>query len=425
MYKIQKLAVIILLLCCSFNTIFAQRNVFFIHGVNGSNLTWQNLAANLTTTYSGLITNKSNRTYDTDNGIQGFVTSFKNQNPSTDFSQDNDIAICHSLGGIMMRNFDLNQASYGKIGGIITVGTPFKGAQIANSFNDLTLKNYLDDAYYQLKKGINNDGLRTIELNQKPDLQQLFDAVESFKYDNFIQNSGFKLSQPTINDLAVNTYNANYQDVIQTATATHKLSIYGSEADPAFWRLIGSLKFNDSPDEGVVQRNKLADGFRSLRDLYNGGFINFITSGDAHYEAQLYQDAADWVDNTSTTGWQRVIGAGDFERQSLCYTTRTINWSELSYCFNQYGSNYQAQQNCINQYSYNVTICYTPFANSASDGFIVASSAVGQYTNSWSNAEDPVVVNLMNHVDEPANNQRMRDAFAGVFRKQGSYFQIQ
>jgi len=426
MYKIQKIVAIFLIICCSSNTIFSQRNVFFVHGFSGSDKSWQDLAGNLTSTFPG-IQNVSNHTYDTDNGIQGFVTSFTSQNSNSLFDQVNDFAICHSMGGLMMRNFDLNPINTGKIGGIITVGTPLKGVQIANSFNDLTLKNFLDNAYYQLKKGLNFDGLQSVELSIKPELQQLIDGVEAFKYDNFVNSSGFKLSQTTINDLAVNTYNANYQDVIKSATSTRKLSIWGNEADPAFWRLIGSLKYHDTPDSGVIARNKLADGFATLRDLYaNSGFPGWVFLGsDRFYQAQLYQDAVDWVLNTSTTGWQRVIGAGDFERQSLCTTSKTINWSDLSYCFNHYGSNYQAQQSCINQYSYNVTVCYTPFGNAGSDGLVVASSAIGQYTNSWSNAEAEVRVDILNHADEPANNQKMRDAFNQVFRNSNSYFFIQ
>ena len=317
---------------------------------------------------------------------------------------------------------DLNT---GKIGGIITVGSPLNGTQLANSYNDLTLKNFLDNGYYQMSKGLNNEGLLTTIKTQFPDIQQLIDAVEAFKYNNFVSSSGFNLSQATINDLMANSNNTIRTDNNKTATSTRKLSIYGSEADPAFWRLIGSAKYNHNPDDGVVNRNKLSSGFTLLRNIHNNGFFGFLESGDNQYQVMLYQDAIDWVQNTSTTGWQRVIGAGDFERQSLCTTSRTINWSELSYCFSQFGSNYQAVQNCINQHSYNVTVCYTPFANAASDGVGPASSQIGQYSTSWSNAEAPVRVDILNHVDEPANNQKMRDAFNQVFRNSNSYFFIQ
>ncbi len=427
MLKIQEFAVLILLFCCISSKIFSQRNVFFIHGFSGSENSWRDIAGYLTSSFN--IRNISNHTYDTDNGVQGFVNSFNSpsyNNGSLLAQQTNDFAICHSMGGIMMRNFDLDPNNIGKIGGIITVGSPLNGAQLANSYNDLTLRNFLDNGYYQLSKGIKKDGFIQIASAFSTDLKQLFNGVEAFKYDNFVNSSGFRLSQTTINDLLTNSNNVIRTDNNKAATATKKLSIYGSEADPAFWRLIGSANYSDNPDSGVIIKNKLADAYRMLKDFAENNFLySLLLQDDKYYYAQLFADAADWVDNISSPGWQRVIGAGDFERQSLCFTSKTINWNELSACINQNTNNYPAFQNCVNQHSYSVTTCYTPFANAASDGVGPASSQVGQYSTSWSNAEDPVKVNVLNHVDEPANNQKMRDAFTSIFNKPNSFFQIQ
>ena len=323
MYNKIKIVILFIALITISKSITAQRNVFWVHG-NGSNgLAWNYLEDNLEGNNYGVtglyrLTTKSKLPYNTASGVSSFVSDFISQNPDNFFAVPSgnqpSIAICHSMGGLMFRHFDLVNPN--KIGGIITVGTPLRGAKVANSFIDGSVKNYVDNASYQLNKAINDD----YNVNQLPyvitALGNLKSKLSAFSYGNFKdQISGFA-SPPTVVDLAENS-TINNVDGGHSASTTPKISIYGNEASPVFWRLVGSAKSKvhpideqDGPNSGEADRNKLANYFAYERDSYYslvvssplnlfGWNLSFYYS----YLASEYNDGLTWIQSDSENGW--------------------------------------------------------------------------------------------------------------------------
>jgi len=426
MYNTIKIALIFLVWSLANSSIKAQRNVFWIHGNGSTVYPWNYLESNL-------IWNGANGTYklntisgtgypifNTKNGVtasydpnygKGFVEDFVDKNPSSLFAvpagNQPTIAICHSMGGLMMRNYDLNP-NYAKIGGIITVGSPLRGAHIANSFMDGSVKSFIDNGSYLMTRAINNDFNPVTWLVQE--LNDVNTQLNKFNYGTFSQSAGGFTSPPTVADLAENssTTSTIYKDANHSATSTPKLSIYGNESSPVFWRLIGSGE-EKGPNMGEKTKNDLSYYFSTQRDIAYGSYIlgvglvsdviSWFNGNSSFFIGSEYNDAWNWVNWDSENGWLNVDGANTFTAEN-CINYRCIDdYAHYYGCANQYPNNTGAREACQSPYFHTCHVCSVSPVNYKTDGLIVATSAIGFNTPSWANAESPQEALGVNHLD--------------------------
>ena len=474
MYNIfKKLAgLFFIVLQCSFA--FGQRNVFWVHGFSDDDKGWgamDSLYTGFAATpgknpaQTGLrqLNTVSRESYETKIGLQYFINDFSDpsKNPVAKFSQPDDIAICHSMGGIMMRNYDRN--NQGQIGGIITVGSPLKGMRFANAIKTGQVQAFIDDAIHQVSKGpealvdqislifaqfSGPDPTTTIGQISKPISKGFYIVGNVFTFADLtgilgkiatsFAFSSLNLSpnSQSITDLQEGSVSAiGSTDQNAYPTSTHKLSIYGNESEPALWNLLGTALGKDAI-EGVKLRDKIADIYQTIgfteilvgiaEDI--GGFWNpwwWFQSIFAYLTAYQFYDGRDWLINTSNRAWNSLIGSDRVESYSYPRTFMG-NPSDFFGCYYKYPNDFVARTNC--QKPFTTTVYQTVYssANLVSDGVIAGPSATAFNTTSWSNAEQQVEARNINHKEEQGTNATMQTVWNSIFDKDPSltYFHV-
>ncbi|NBC84777.1 MAG: hypothetical protein GVY25_01115 [Bacteroidetes bacterium] len=110
----------------SYTDVFGQRNVTFVHGLNGSSSSFAFTDNKLSTEYD-ISTRRIS--YSSDLPISTIA-----QNESSGILS-NSVVVAHSMGGIVSREM-IRQGRGGRIDALITTGTPHLGAVIANTVNN-------------------------------------------------------------------------------------------------------------------------------------------------------------------------------------------------------------------------------------------------------------------------------------------------
>jgi pimeloyl-ACP methyl ester carboxylesterase len=225
----------------------AQRNIILSHGFNGNDASWNVYQPFL----KGLLNtpNEVRRaSFNSIEGVQRGVDEVTNQ--VSDNSQN--IAVVHSMGGLVWRTLDIAQPGR-KAGGIITLGTPNRGSTAL-----IALKNGTAEALL-------NDGCNKIGLSISSATLAAWAAGYGGAY-TFVGGTTLTLFQNAICTEIIN----DQRQTFPTATApnsirdmsegsgvitnlnnfntpTFKIGLFGVEASPVHMRLFSSNRKNHAP----------------------------------------------------------------------------------------------------------------------------------------------------------------------------------
>jgi hypothetical protein len=311
---IQKIALLIIFTFSLLNVIAQDRNVAWVHGLDGSASSWQH--------YNQLFDKERNlnslrTTYNTEKGITNsakqVIKSMNRRygNNANGANNPKNLGIGHSMGGLMLRDADRITANgTKKFGGYITVASPNYGAPISNSLLDGSVEKAAQNACNKILDGplaqvfslpwgiisnLGTDFLCNILISNK--LVQNLQGTP-------VTNEDLKLGSPTID--AINDYDTNLP----------RISIWAEENSPVHWRMISSqLYSNDIKFVNMVNR---------ARGIYNGfytyntslavvtgvlGFLNPLAWGATAlyaYRATQWKKGRNWIDDSENI-WSSLI----------------------------------------------------------------------------------------------------------------------
>jgi pimeloyl-ACP methyl ester carboxylesterase len=209
-----------------------NRRVNFLHGLNGSNGSWNPFATFLRDQDNRRM-NITNPSFTSDGGLGAIASDASGQsvlNPDA-------IAICHSMGGVIARRIDRAATSPNQtFGGIITVGSPMDGAPVANSVVNGDAGRAIGDAFYAISRGpLASLGFANFTVQFFGNSVGAFFLPEWL--DRTIGPSAFGNDAATLNDLKVGGSGIE-SDKNANPTNTPKISIWGNEDSPTHWNII-------------------------------------------------------------------------------------------------------------------------------------------------------------------------------------------
>jgi pimeloyl-ACP methyl ester carboxylesterase len=401
--------------------ITSNRNVLFLHGLEGTSGSWAPFINRFTVSGDTRRMNPFNQTYSSSGGLSAIASGV-----STNGSNSAAIAICHSMGGVIARRKDAN-GSLG-VGGIVTVGSPLDGAPIANAVADGTAVSAMASSASTMARG----PLATLGFIFSPLITVQGNVVLASTLTDLI-SSNLDVNDfggmATINDLKVGGAGVE-QDKAATPTLTPKISIWGNETTPIHWNFLSTITETD-----VVE---MAD---DLSTFYELSFFLHLGIGAANwynawgwwsfYAAFEWYNGWDWIDNDSERIWNNLIGSDAVVSQ--CFTLPSSFCSYPDDRCDDTPSNWQYCQVICTPVE--ATVCVQVHNNGISDAFIPATSQRGNGSNSWRirtgngtlSDEVPKIEALgVNHFEErDAANAVMRATFNDVFLgSRGAIFRI-
>lgn len=353
------------------------RNVVWVHGLDGDESSWRH--------YEQIFTGERNinslrKAYNTGNGLNPAALQVSNiidSNLPGSATHPRNLAICHSMGGLVARNIDRLTPNGRQFGGLITVTSPNYGAPIANSLLNGSVTNAAHDAVKKLWAGPYASTLPLtwslfaltlghVNLVFTPTrIANLFVSNKKIQYliGNPTTNSDLMVGSPTIESINSHT------------STIPMISIWAQESSPVHWRMFGS-----SLDENVGEE-KLVSQMRFARDIYNGNYIYnaalattsvilgffipviWISSPYYAWVASEWKKGSDWFDSSESI-WCSLIKTSRIEYRTVnyCYYTCMGEWPETMVK--------STQNNCMDYQWICQTYLATFIVNYPSDGLL-------------------------------------------------------
>lgn len=411
---------VILLLIASFqNKIYSQeRNVYWLHGFGGSSSTWEEMEQYFLNEVDAFTENSSiNITYPSKIGVSS-ASQYLFANLPND---NNSIAICHSMGGVVARHMDRNYSD--QFAGIITVGTPNDGAAISNSLDDGSVDDFTNFACRSLTAGPSSviPGVGVIIRLITPTI--LCNVLNDQIIGDLLQSQ----NNESARDQAVGS--PIMEELNNGSSGTPIFSIWGEESSPVHWRLISSI---DSDKQNDTKWVNIADDFRSFyQDMFitysavsivSGIFSIFnpkllTVAGNSALSAYQWRRGVKWFDN-SEGYWNELIDCASTRTETITvyqsgevdcdclHTTGTPDWVE---CVNEFCDPYPHCSQEPIHYSVEVIL------NGSSDGFICKDSQIGSIFSRELRAR------FANH-SEATIHQEVKDRIRETLRDQSTVF---
>lgn len=404
------------LLLCSATGLQAQRNVHWIHGLGGANTSWQQFSDE----FGGQrqIPVNTHNSYQTGNGAGGMVTDIQNQIGGN--AGGTAIGICHSMGGVAGRQLDMQNTGF--FSGLITFGSPLRGARIANNINSGVANDYVSNAVGQLRKG---------PFRQYAPIPQITLLILGIRdIDNFVgnmviqqQRDDLSLTTATANDLSEDSgYN---QQFYGNSTPTPKLIYWGNEASPIHVRLFaGSVNIGEESAveafNGVRQYyGQERDVNYTLRWIFPGLFPYFTWIGNG------WSDGYDYLNGQSENEWSNLIGAGySYTRSYYTFEFVGTDYNAYQDCINYANGDPVQVQNCENTYFQWVHHDEVVYVRDQSDGLVPRRSQVGESTL-WAGTNSETRMLANNSHNEMRRSPDSRDELTQAFdgnRSDGRFF---
>jgi hypothetical protein len=349
-----------------------QRNIDWIHGLGGDATSWNGPSNQTADNYFAArqIPAFTNGQYRTDLGITAMsVQVGLNTVPSLNGT---GIAIGHSMGGVAARQLNLwNDTRWA---GIITLGSPLRGARIVNAVRDGEAQALINNATTQLLRGPKAGSVVFI-LN--PVIGYLFISagVLGTVYSNQIAGNvintlvnKLSLTPPTIADLSPDGgYMAN---VVNQNAPKPKINIWGSESDPLLWRLAGTFMQGDD-NQGVNTMNTISGFYAGMADIeFAMSWIAFPFHSFFDWRGNEWGAGRDWVIYTSNDAWAQLIGAA-YSQTVSGSTPKMI--CDYNYYYSTCGTTANPDA-CRAQCWVSQPYSYTNYIKTESDGVVPASS---------------------------------------------------
>lgn len=320
MKTIKKSGLFTLLWIVPISLIAQNRNVAWVHGLQGSASSWEHYATLFDTERQ---INSLRSTYNTLNGVDyaaNQVQSSMNSYYGAGSTHPKNLGIGHSMGGVMIRDVDrLTSAGNKKFGGLITVASPNYGAPIANSLLAGDVTNAAQNACNKITDGplsemfplpwtIVNNFTTNVLCNKFIDN----DLIQNL-WGSPVTNADLKVGSSTIN--AINNY----------PTQIPRISIWAEETSPVHWRLFGSQSENN--DGSLLPLISSARGTYHTFFVYNTALASVYAiigwwnpwawaAAALHaYRATQWIKGRNWIDDSETI-WSSLIKTSRLEQHS-------------------------------------------------------------------------------------------------------------
>jgi pimeloyl-ACP methyl ester carboxylesterase len=336
--KYIKVILVLLFSLSVIGTNDAQRNIILSHGFNGSDASWNVYQPFL----RGLLTTPREVwrvSFTSTDGVLTGVNEVRNQ--VADNSQN--IAVVHSMGGLVWRTLDVEQPSQ-KAGGIITLGTPNRGSTALRALQNGTADALLNEGCNKIGLSLSSATLAawaagyggiytfaagtTLTLFQRAICTDIIDRNSTLFPTVTAPNSIRDMSEGS--GVITQLNNSN--------TPTFKIGLFGVEASPVHMRLFSSNRENQAPSQkplGVDNTDEdLVTKFHMVSDLVGTIEAIFIVA-TIHYSYNAIWNwpllipamicawaAYEWGDlyrwlAQSESKWHAIIGAGGFFTETV------------------------------------------------------------------------------------------------------------
>jgi pimeloyl-ACP methyl ester carboxylesterase len=434
--KAIKTILVVLSCCATIVTSEAQRNIILSHGFGGDDATWNAYQPELRRTLTTPL-NIARASYNSNPGVASGANQIRNQVANN----SQNIAVAHSMGGLVWRELD-RQSPGQKAGGIITLGTPNRGGAMLNALRAGTVQAELQDGCNKIGGAI---GSSLIALNVSGVGGGLAmgagSALVIFKNrlcSEVISTLNTGLPTNTVAQQAaadMSEGSAMINGLTNSNTPTFKIGVFGVENSPVHVRLFSS--FRNSPSAQPIATTlaasntdeELVDIFNTVNDVVATAENVFIVAAIAFSAAAWWNWAAlfpavvcawaawEWSDlrrwlAQSESKWHAIIGAGGFFTETVNTRVFTCN-AALDDIFDLWESRQitGAQMRLMRANLFASPNCFTVMPvqinfpiNNQSDGLFNAGTA-----------QIPRDPNSVDHVDnqpvEGANHQELLNHF--------------
>ncbi len=368
--QMKNISIVIIFSFIIFKVHAQDRQIYFVHGLGGDNSSWSKPKSavegtTLTPQPNGFPARKAKTDLvdyienDLETAGQTLAENIAIIANTNNANVANSFIIAHSQGGLVSKTTELrynkNMATR-KINGIVTFGTPHKGALLINNVKNQAdgsssnVSKFLNDGCASIIQGPISAGLYNTAGNFSFLLQNKAQDVENsicnllgntvlpqfaFKEFNKPITQGYAIGSPVLDALDDPTYlNPN----------THKVAFYGEENDPVLWRTVYNIltkkpqdfdyfTADDTDAFGVEDQQALKD-IHSIIDYYTakeqyydykanilhcwgwgsilGSFGNYLCAQDAAHTRDGYQRGINWLQSADYQ-WQALIGAKVFD----------------------------------------------------------------------------------------------------------------
>lgn len=310
-----------------------DRNVVWLHGLDGDEGSWLHYEQ----IFSAERQMSSYRfAYNTDNGLGNSTHHVKTKVDEYLGSQNTNnrnLAIGHSMGGIVSRNLDrTTHSTLKRFGGIITVTSSNAGAYIANSQLNGSVAKASENALAALGAGFLAEGLLVtayfpsfsgIILNYVLSPYLISTLLRIDLDDSFgttVTNNDLKVGSTVMNSIN------NYESTIP------RISMWANEQSPVHWRLFSSHLY---ANEGQAPDDKpLVDYMNMVKSYYldranqfeimaiAAGFVgNWIESARLSNLAAKYKRGYRWMVNSEMI-WATLIKS--YKVETYTYTIELL-----------------------------------------------------------------------------------------------------
>jgi pimeloyl-ACP methyl ester carboxylesterase len=396
-------------LCLPTTTNGQDRNVIWLHGLNGQSSDWTGFQSQFTGP-SGTFKMVSipPSTYNSSNGIQTYAAGIFNVNAGN--FNNNLITIAHSMGGVAARRVDLLGAA--NLGGLITVGAPLDGAGIATSIANGSAAVAVEQGITQASKGPLAEFIPIPFVNNVV-ITEVIDKLRSNPKFNLGPNV---FGQTSVNDLRLG--GGISTDMNSNPTNLPKISIFGNEESPVHWNIAtkaADIRVFGNQVDLAVAADIAEDVYYTMYvvDIAAGcgaialGFWNpwgWVAAGIKFWQADQWKQGYDWLCDSERI-WNVLIGSNIVAGQCITYQAYICYYPSNS------SSCWQTRTNC-----------FTSQLTGKSDGFIAANSQTGFSSTSWAGVPQVEALGV-NHFEEiDVNNGVMQTKFAQIFDDSRTYF---
>jgi len=295
----------------------------------------------------------------------------------------NSIGICHSMGGVAGRQLDIQNNGF--FSGIVTFGSPLKGARVVNNINNSVASQYISNAINKLLQGLFGGTWGYFNTN--------FDLIGNQNIDVFAGNTiinsvrdDLDLTPATSNDLAEDSgYNQGFYG---NSTGTPKLMLWGNENSPIHVRLAAGAR-GANEEQWVNKWNDARQFYGGARDFCEYmKWIHFYYWPLWNWRANNWATGYNYLWDQSENEWANLIGGGfTFQQTVTDYLFVGINLEDYDNCIVAANGDPYQTQICQDTYFQWVTYQVTMFGRDQTDGLVPRRSQVAENTAWSSNAE--------------------------------------
>lgn len=307
------------------------RKVVWVHGLEGSSLSWQQYA-NLfqgQRSFQSVIVEYANKNVPGRYANQiadakDIIIPQLTQAGVTQSTNSNNIFIGHSMGGLVTRDMDRQLTTSGQnpyFGGFVTFATPNSGAPLAKAVEDGRIDNFMEDGVRNLLAGpavtfsgvIQLAGFFGYDISVDAAVRECKNAV--LKKFDFATGPMHDLPPTSQFFNTLNSFSSNKK----------MIAVAAKEDAPSMWREISSLIPGQSPtdfslnqtDDGKVKKyvDKAIKVYQGIEDYYWWRkTLAIFKDNRRHYSACEvgYRRGWQWLDNAPKI-WNLLVSGGTSE----------------------------------------------------------------------------------------------------------------